>query len=64
MTMKGKLAELMVTVALHIYRKYILRNKRGEPILYVKVQKAIYGMLKSALLFYKKLQHDLVWFQS
>ena len=36
-----------------------MRNKRGEPVLYMKMKKAIYEMLKSALLFYKKLQHDL-----
>ena len=36
-----------------------MRNKQGEPVLHIKVQRAIYGMLKSALLFYKKQQHDL-----
>ena len=29
-------------------------------MLFVKLQKALYGMLKSALLFYKKLLTDLV----
>ena len=49
-TMKGKLTELMVMVAPQIYQQYIMRNKQGEPLLYMKVQKAIYEMLKSALL--------------
>ena len=33
--------------------------ERGQTVLYVELQKALYGMLKSALLFYKKLRHDL-----
>ena len=53
MTMKGKLVELMVMVAPQIYQKYIVRNKQDEPVLYMKVQKAIYGIMKSALLFKK-----------
>ena len=58
--MKGKLAELMVMVAPQIYQKYIMRNKKGEPVLYMKVQRAIYGMLKIALLFYKKTQIKII----
>ena len=53
MTITGKLAELMVMVVPQIYCKYITTNKRGDPLPYMKVQKAIYGMLKSTLWFYK-----------
>ena len=56
MFMKGKMAKLMVQVAPQIYRIYITTIKQGEKILYMKVQKAFYRMLKSALLFYKKNQ--------
>ena len=31
----------------------------GKPVLYVRLQKAIYGCLKSTLLFYEKLVGDL-----
>ena len=34
-------------------------RKKGKLMLYMKVQKAIYGMLKSTLLLYKKLRYDL-----
>ena len=34
-----------------LYRKYIAYGKKGEALLYVRVQKALYGCLKSALLF-------------
>ena len=59
MKMTGKLAELMVKTAPNIYRKYVIEDSTGKPILYVQLQKALYGMLKSALLFYRKLVSDL-----
>ena len=59
MILKGKLAELMVQVVPTLYRKYIMVDKRNKPILYVRLQKALYGLLRSALLLYKKLVGDL-----
>jgi hypothetical protein len=55
MILKGRLAELMVQVAPNLYRKYITVDRKGTAILYVKMQQALYGLLRSALLFYKKL---------
>ena len=37
----------------------IYYNIKAEKILYMKVQKAQYGMFKSKLLLYKKLRDDL-----
>ena len=31
----------------------------GEPVLYVQLQKALYGCIKSALLFYENIVGDL-----
>ena len=59
MRLDGILAELMVQVAPSLYRKYITSNAKGKPILYVQLEKAVYGMMKSALLFYRKLVADL-----
>jgi hypothetical protein len=59
MTIWGRLAELMVKSAPNIYRKYITLDANNQPILYVKLQKALYGCLRSALLFYEKLVRDL-----
>ena len=42
-----------------IHQKYITIYSRGESVLIVKLQKALYEMLKSALLFYRKLLTDL-----
>ena len=58
MSMKGRLAEMMGMLAPQTYRKYISVEK-GQQTLYVKVHKALYGMLRSALLFYRKLRADL-----
>ena len=60
MVLKGRLAELMVQVAPNLYRKYISMDRKGMAILYMKMQKAMYGLLRSALLFYRKLVEDLV----
>jgi hypothetical protein len=49
----------MVKVAPEVYRKYVFVNKKGETVLYVKLLNALYGILKAALLFYKKLTKDL-----
>jgi hypothetical protein len=59
MRLDGVLAELMVTIAPNIYQKYITTNANGEPILYVQLEKALQGVVNSALLFYCKLVVDL-----
>ena len=42
-----------------MYRKYVTTGPNGEPILYVRWFKPLCGLLRSALLFYKKLRADL-----
>ena len=59
MLLKGKLAELMVQVDPKLYHKYITTNKKGEAMLYVRLSKALYGLLQSPLLFYHKLRKEL-----
>jgi hypothetical protein len=59
MHLDGILTELMVSIAPNIYPKYIMVNTKGKPVLYVQLEKALYGMMKSALLFYSKLVADL-----
>jgi hypothetical protein len=59
MRLDGILGKLMVTIAPNLYQKFITTNAKGKPILYVQLEKALYGMMKSALLFYRKLVADL-----
>jgi hypothetical protein len=42
-----------------LYRKYICKDRRGKPILYIELYKSLYGLMRSALLFYKKLKKEL-----
>jgi hypothetical protein len=59
MVLRGELCELMVKVDPKLYRKYVTRDKRGKPILYVQLYKSLYGLMRSALLFYCKLRGEL-----
>jgi hypothetical protein len=59
MILKCRLAELMVQDAPNLYRKYITVDRKGTAFLYIKMQKAMYRLLRSALLFYRKHVADL-----
>jgi hypothetical protein len=53
------LAELMVKIAPHMYQKFVTANAKGKPVLYVQLEKAVYSMMKIALLFHRKVVADL-----
>ena len=57
--LKGKLAEFKVQIDPQMYQKYITTSSKSEPMLYVRLSKALYGLLQSALLFYSKLRTEL-----
>jgi hypothetical protein len=59
MVLKGELVEMMVHIAPHIYHKHITVDKKGTPVLYMKLQKALYGLMRASLLFYRKLRKEL-----
>ncbi len=59
MLLKGELAEMMIQIAPQTYQKYVTVDRKGTPILYVKLQKALYGLMRAILLFYRKLQKEL-----
>jgi len=59
MVLRGELADMMVQIAPQIYRKYVTVDRKGMPILYVKLQKALYGLMRASLLFYRKLRKEL-----
>ena len=52
MILEGTITELIVKLDPSLYRKYILENKKGKLMLYVKLAKALYGTLQAALLFW------------
>jgi hypothetical protein len=51
---RGQLEQFMVKEAPNIYRKYITLDSNNHPVLYVLLQKALCGCLRSALLLYEK----------
>jgi hypothetical protein len=58
MQMNGMLAELITKMDPKPYKKYRI-NKKGKKVLYICLQKALFGMMKSGLLFYHKLFSEL-----
>jgi hypothetical protein len=59
MKLEGRMAELLVKLDPKLYRKYI-QVENGKTVLYVELKKALYGTLKAALLFWRKLSSKLV----
>jgi hypothetical protein len=45
MVLRGELADMMVQIAPQIYKKYVTVDRKGTPILYVKLQKALHGLM-------------------
>ena len=59
MILLEKLAEMVVRIDPYMYQEYVTYPKNGLTMLYVRLSKALYGMLRDALLFYKRLRSDL-----
>ena len=51
MCLWGKLVEIMVHMNPKLYRPHIRIGQSGVLVLYVKLNKALYGLLRAALLF-------------
>ena len=52
------MAELVVKIDPKLYSKMISTERKGRMVLYMKMQKSLYGILKSSLLFYHNLIGD------
>jgi hypothetical protein len=55
----GPLAELLTKVDPKLYTKYVT-TEHGKSVLYVQLQKALYGTLSAAMLFWKDLSGHLL----
>ena len=58
MKVRGVLAEILIDIAPTLYKPYVV-YERGQPVIYLLLTKAVYGQLRAALLFYRKLIADL-----
>ena len=59
MRLEGTLAELLTKCDPKLYRKYVV-TENNKPVLYVELVKALYGTLRAALIFWRKLTSKLV----
>ena len=57
--LRGTLAELMVMIDPVLYKDFITYYLKGQSLMYVRMNKALYGMLKSAFQFYLKFRSDI-----
>lgn len=57
MKLKGPLAELLKAEP-KLYQKYVQMDN-GQPVMYVKLKKVVYGTLQATLLFWKDLGANL-----
>jgi hypothetical protein len=58
MRLHGKMAELLVHINPNMYQKYVV-HENGKPVIYVLLKKALYGTLRAALLFWRRLSSQL-----
>ena len=58
MKMEGKMAEPLTKLDPKLYRKYVT-NEKGITVLYVELEKALYGMLQVALLLWRNVSSSL-----
>ena len=49
----------MVMVDTKLYWKYVTYDRKGNSMSYVEMNKALYSLLQSAVIFHKKLSKDL-----
>ena len=59
MRLEGTLAELLTKCDPKLYRQYVV-TENNKPVLYVELVKALYGTLRAALIFWRKLTSKLV----
>ena len=58
MRLDGKMAELLVRIDPNTYEEYVV-HENSKPALYVVLKKALYGTLRAALLFWRRLSSQL-----
>ena len=58
--MRGPIVQLLVSRDVKRYVPYVYTNKKGEQVLLVCLNKALYGIMQAALLFHRKVTEELV----
>ena len=58
MKIKGAVVDMLLEIDPETYKEYVVYEKNVK-VLYVELLKALYGMLQSSLLYYKKFRKDI-----
>jgi hypothetical protein len=58
MKIRGPLVDILVAISPEVYQEYVVYEGK-QKVLYMEMLKALYGMLQSALLYYKKFRKDI-----
>ena len=53
--LENEMVSAMLEIDKEIYGKYFIYGKNGKKHMYVRLRKAMYGTLRAALLYYRKL---------
>ena len=56
---RGILADMLVDIAPDVYKPYLTKDKKGNSVLIVQCQNAIYGTMIASLLYYRKFVKTL-----
>jgi len=59
MLLEGTIAKSIIKLEPSLYRKHVWYNRKGKPMLYVQLKKALYGTLQAALLFCRLLSNTI-----
>jgi hypothetical protein len=60
MKIRGQLVDILLEICPGVYDKYVVHEgKQKQKVLYVRMLKALYGMLISSILYYKKFRKDI-----
>ena len=58
MKIRGPLVDILLELSLETFESHVF-DKGNNKVLYVEMEKALYGMLQSSLLYYKKFRKDI-----
>jgi len=58
MEIRGVLVDMLVGMSPETYKDYVV-YENGKTMLYVQLMKALYGMMKASVLYYKKIRNDI-----
>ena len=58
MKLRGALVDMLIDICPGIYEEFIV-YERNQKVIYVKILKALYGILKASILYYQKFRTDI-----